>query len=65
MKAKLVELTELEKSFYKTRSESHNQRVDIVGKPLAKQIKIRECADLRYWWEEECDSVCKQLESVS
>jgi hypothetical protein len=63
MKANLVELTELEKSFHKTRTDCHNQR-DVVTAGLPKKIKIREGADLRYWWDEECDSTCARLESV-
>lgn len=63
MSCKLIELSELEKSFYKTSTVSaHEPHAGSPERP--KKIKIRECGDLRYWWDNECDSTCEQMDSA-
>ncbi len=62
MSAKLIDLTELEKCFSKAARPETQVQLDVVTQP--KKMKIRECADLRFFWDEECDSDCAQLESV-
>jgi hypothetical protein len=60
MSCKVLDIRELEKSFQKS--------TEVVGVPeqvavLApkKRIKIRECGDLRYWWDDNTVPACDQL----
>jgi hypothetical protein len=62
MSAKLIELTELEKCFSMAARPDTHVQLEAVTPP--KKKKIRECADLRFWWDNECDTDCAQLESA-
>ncbi|HEY9678401.1 MAG TPA: hypothetical protein V6C76_10350 [Drouetiella sp.] len=63
MSAKLIDLTELEKAFAIQSScpEVQVQTEVVVAQP--KKKVIRECADLRNFWDDDCNS--KTCVSVS
>jgi len=64
MSGKLKDLTELEKSFLKAADIGAVQEPLVVLAEPKKRIKIRECGDLRYWWDENCGPACDQLETA-
>ncbi len=63
MDCKVVELSELEKAFFSTSKETTRHVVEEVT-VVKKPVKIRECSDLRYWRDDECDENCTRLESA-
>jgi len=61
MSCKVLDIRELEKSFQKSTEVVNASEQVAVLTPPQKRIKIRECGDLRYWWDDTTVSPCDQL----
>jgi hypothetical protein len=60
MSCKVLDLSELEKSFYKSSEIVELKELAVLPEPK-KRIKIRECGDLRYWWDDNSASTYDRL----
>jgi hypothetical protein len=59
MSAKLIEVTELEKAFSITPRPEIEAPAEVTVLP--KKKRIRECADLRSFWDQDCDTACESV----
>jgi len=57
--AELVEVTELEKTFALSPVPEIQIPTEAVIQP--KKKRIRECADLRNFWDDECERGCESV----